>query len=86
MLLSSTAESSPVPLNKEWEVPPMNRIGKRDPVGVELWVFGIQRRLDFLPGASLPLLADHNCRQRENVEHPCLRADEKGHRGASALH
>lgn len=41
---------------------------------------------EFFLRASLPLLTDHNCQQRENVEHPCLMADEKGHFSSSILH
>lgn len=88
MLLSSMAESSLVPLNKEREVPLqllVNRIGKMQSfVGGTLGVWH-SAVAEFFLRASPPLLTDHNCQRRENVEHPCLMADVKGRSSSSIL-
>lgn len=40
---------------------------------------------EFFRKASLTRLTDHHFQHRENVEHPCLMADEKGHFSCSIL-
>lgn len=79
------AESSLEPLNKDLEVPlQLQWIVLENAV---LWV-GVwySAAAEHFLRASPPLFMDHNCHQRENVEHPCLMADEKGPISSSVLH
>lgn len=88
MLHSSLAESFLVPLKKSFGSPSpalMNRNGSFfmvRPLGVLY-----SRVTGFFPQSlNLLLLTEHNCQQRENVEHSCLVADKKGHFSFSTLH
>ena len=83
ILIIYMVEWSPVPLDKELEVPsptPVNCTGICDCLrGLGFFFF-------FSLRASLTCLTDYNCQRRENAEHPCLMPDGKGHSSSSILH